>query len=192
MHAPITQALVSVGIYRRVSTPGQVSQGRSLADQERICRDYLDRVYGPGGYTAVVYSDEGYSGKLGFAKPGASPKKVRPGLSALVAAIEQGEISVVVFYRLDRLIRSARVWLEFFHDYIVKHNITLISVEDSIDGNTPMGRFAAGVLAMAAELFADITGANVRMALRRRRESGYHTGWLPFGWVRENEEASDG
>ena len=192
MHAQIKQGLVSVGIYRRVSTPGQASEGYSLDDQERVCRDYLDRAYGPGGYTARVFSDEGYSGKLGFAKPDSSPRKVRPGLSALVAAIAQDEISVVIFYRLDRLSRNARVWLEFLHEYVIKRSITLISVQDSIDGSTSIGRFAAGVLAMAAELFAEIGGETVRTALRRRRESGYHTGWLPYGWARDGKGSGNG
>jgi site-specific DNA recombinase len=180
--------MIRVGIYRRVSTLEQVIEGHSLDDQDSKCREYLDRHLGRGKYTFRVFSDEGFSGKLGFARPGTSQKKVRPGLSELVAAIDSGEISTVIFYRLDRLSRNARVWLEFLQDYILKRDITLISIQDSIDTRTPMGRFAAANLALAAELFADITAENVKSALWRRREEGYPTGEIGYGWLRDRQE----
>jgi len=182
----------SVGILTRVSTPEQADAGYSLEHQERVCREYLDRVYGPASYTAKVFADEGYSGKLGFAKPGSSAKKVRPGLSALVKAITDAEISVVIFWRLDRLSRNARVWHEFLQDYVLKYNVTLISVQDNIDTRSSMGRFAAGILVLAAELFADITAENVKAAMARRREDGFPTGQIGFGWRRTAGEESNG
>ena len=190
-HACNSQELVQVGIYRRVSTLEQAEGGYSLEDQERACREYLDRVYGPTGYAARVFSDEGFSGKLGFARPGTSLKRVRPGLSALVEAIANSEVSVVMIYRLDRLSRNARAFLEFLQDYVIEHDISLISVQDSIDGRTPMGRFAAGVLALAAELFSDQTSENVREALKRRRQDGYPLGALGCGWERDWKEEAD-
>ncbi len=181
----------SVGIPIRVSTSEQADFGYSLEQQERVCREYLDRVFGPGNYTAKVFADEGYSGKLGFAKPGSPAKNVRPGLSALVQAIADGEVSVVIFWRLDRLSRNARVWHEFLQDYILKYDVTLISVQDSIDTSRSMGRFAAGILILAAELFSDITAENVKAAMARRREDGYPTGQVGFGWRRTAREVDD-
>jgi len=187
-----SQAVVKVAIYRRVSTVEQAEGGYSLEDQERACREYLDRIYGANGYVAQVFSDEGFSGKLGFARPGTSPKRVRPGLSALVKAICEGEVSTVIVYRLDRLSRNARTFLELLQDYVNKYDVNLVSVQDSIDGSTPMGRFAAGVLALAAELFSDQTSENVREALRRRREDGYPLGAVGYGWQRKSEVETNG
>lgn len=176
------------GIYKRVSTQEQASDGYSLHDQERICRQYLDRVFGQGTCNCRVFADEGVSGKLGFAKPGTAQKRVRPGLSALVQALADGEIDTVIFYRLDRLSRNARTWLEFLQDYVLRLDVTLISVQDQIDTQSPMGRFAAANLALAAELFADISSENVRSAMRRRREDGYPTGQIGYGWSRDAKE----
>lgn len=179
-----------VGLYKRVSTPGQVSEGYSLDDQERVCRDYIDRVVGEGKYNLRVFSDEGVSGKRGFAKLGTKLSKTRPGLSLLVEAIDRGELDTVIFYRLDRISRNARVWLAFLHDHIIKHNVDLISVQDNIDTRSPMGRFASTILALAAELFADITAENVRSAMKRRREDGYPTGHVGYGW--QSDGGGDG
>lgn len=180
-----------VALYRRVSTQEQAVGGYSLDDQERVCREYLDRIYGPGRYVIKVFSDEGLSGKLGFARPGSSAKKIRPALSELVSEISQGRISVVIFWRLDRLSRSARVWLEFLQDYVLQYSITLISVQDRLDTSDSMGRFAAGILVLAAELFADITAENVKASMRRRRQDGYPTGQIGYGWRRTAREVDD-
>lgn len=182
----------AVGIQIRVSTLEQADSGYSLEHQERVCREYLDRAFGPGKYTATVFADEGYSGKLGFAKPGSSARNARPGLTALVKAMADEEVSVVIFWRLDRLSRNARVWHEFLQDYVLKYNVTLISVQDNIDTSSSMDRFAAGILVLAAELFADITAENVKAAMARRREDGYPTGQIGFGWKRTTGEESNG
>ena len=181
----------SVGILTRVSTLEQADLGYSLEHQERVCREYLDRVFGPGNYTTTVFADGGFSGKLGFAKPGSSAKNVRPGLSALVKAIADGEVSVVIFWRLDRLSRNARVWHEFLEAYVLRYSVTLISVQDNIDTRSSMGRFAAGILVLAAELFSDITAENIKAAMARRREDGYPTGQIGFGWRRTIREESN-
>jgi len=178
---------VRVAIYKRVSSQEQVTGGYSLADQERACRDYLDSRYGRGGYIAKVCSDEGISGTLGFARPGTPAKNVRPALSALVQDIADGKITVLVVWRLDRIGRNARAWHELLDDFITKYGVEMISVQERVDTTTPMGKFFAGHLALAAELFARITSENVAMALRRRREAGYPTGRPGYGWIRDGK-----
>lgn len=181
-----------VALYLRVSTHEQAMSGYSLRDQEIQCRSYLERVYGPGKCIVKVFADEGISGKLGFARPGSSPKNVRPALSALVSEISDGRVSAVAFWRLDRLSRNARVWLELLHDFVLKYDIQLISVQEGIDPKSPIGRYVAASLAISAELFADIGGENVKASMRRRREDGYPTGQIGYGWRRTRKETGDG
>jgi len=50
---------VHVGRYRRTAS---LDAGRSLTEQERVCLDFLDGVYGPGSYHVEVYTDEGFGG----------------------------------------------------------------------------------------------------------------------------------
>ena len=60
--------------------------------------------------------------------------------------------------------------------------MALVSVSDSLDTTTPMGRFAAHFMALAAELFANIGAENVKSGMRQRREGGYPTGRPGCGW----------
>ena len=191
-NASTVTSIPVVGLYLRVSTLEQAMSGYSLRDQELQCRSYLDRVYGPGKYVVKVFADEGVSGRLGFARPGSSAKNVRPALSDLVSEIAQGRISVLIFWRLDRLSRSARLWLELLHDFVLKYDVQLISVQEGIDPKSPIGRYVAASLAISAELFADIGGENVKAAMARRREDGYPTGQVGYGWRRTTQEAGNG
>ena len=170
-----------VALYKRVSTEEQVQSGYSLEAQETACRRHLDRLYGVDGYTVEVFADEGISGRYGY-KPGQTGRRLRPALAALVAAVKAGEIDVVAFWRLDRLGRNARVWLDFVHECVDECDVALVSVSDNIDPTTPMGRFAASFMALAAELFSNIGAENVKSGMRQRREDGYPTGRVGYGW----------
>ncbi len=178
---------VRAAIYKRVSSLEQVNGGYSIADQEQACREYLDNRYGRGGYTAKVYADEGISGTLGFARPGSEVKNVRPSLSALVQDMADRKIDVLVVWRLDRIGRNARAWHELLDDFITRYRVELISVQERVDTTTPMGKFFAGHLALASELFARITAENVSAALKRRREAGYPTGAPGYAWRRDGK-----
>lgn len=176
----ITKNKNKVGIYVRVSTEEQVTAGYSLDAQQLACRDYLDLLYGPEGYSFELFSDEGISGRLGFLP--SHGRKLRPGLAALAEATDKGRLDAVIVWRLDRLGRNARVWMEFLQDYVLKRQVDFISVNEKVDPTTPMGRFTAGVLALSAELFAESTAENVKESMKRRREAGYPTGRVGYGW----------
>lgn len=79
-------------IYTRVSTDDQAHEGYGLGDQENRGREVAARQ----GWTVTVYSDPGRSGA----------DRDRPGLHALLAAVEAGELDVVWFDSQDRLARD--------------------------------------------------------------------------------------
>jgi DNA invertase Pin-like site-specific DNA recombinase len=74
------------------------------------------------------------------------------------------------------------VWMEFLQDYVLKRQVDFISVNENLDPTTPMGKFTAGMLALSAELFAESTAQNVKESMKRRREAGYPTGRVGYGW----------
>lgn len=81
---------------------------------------------------------------------GWQPKQKRPGLDALRA--ELATYDVVLFWKLDRLFRSLRRFLEFVeecHDA----GVHLVSVKEAIlDTRTPWGMFVAQLLMAIAEI----------------------------------------
>lgn len=81
--------------YIRVSTNKQAEDGNGLEAQEASIRDYCARQ----GLTLLDFArDEGVSG--------ASGEAVRPGLAAVLAALEDGKAEALVVDKLDRLARD--------------------------------------------------------------------------------------
>ncbi len=118
-----SENLDSVGPYWRTASLGDAS---SLVDQERVCLDFLDQAYGPGGYQVKVYTDDGFGGNRGSTVPERCQDNARPGLSALAAAVATGEIQVVIVHRLDRIARRFALCLEFLVNVIENHGCSLI------------------------------------------------------------------
>src|SRR5262245_25772148 len=84
-------------IYLRVSTEEQASDGYGLAVQRERCRAMAT----VKGWSIVAeFNDEGISGT--------KDASGRPGLAALLAAAEAGEIDAVIVLALDRLGRKTR------------------------------------------------------------------------------------
>ena len=72
--------------------------------------------------------------------------------------------------------------LEFLQDHLQKRQVALISVSEKLDPSSALGNFIVGMLAISAQLFAESTAENVKESMKRRREAGYPTGRVGYGW----------
>jgi DNA invertase Pin-like site-specific DNA recombinase len=79
----------------------------------------------------------------------------RPGWAKLQAAIERGEVSAVVVWRLDRLGRTAKGLTSLFVD-LQERGINLVSLREGIDLATPAGRMMANMLASVAQYETEV------------------------------------
>jgi site-specific DNA recombinase len=131
-------------IYLRVSTSGQVD-GFGLDAQ----RDQCEGMAAAKGWRVVeTFSDEGVSGTL--------DADSRPGMAALMAAAERGEIEAVIFAALDRLGRSTGVVLGIVQR-LGELDVKLVSCRESLDTSTPAGNFVLTMFAGLAQLDKDNT-----------------------------------
>ncbi len=89
----------------------------------------------------VIFSDKGYSGK----------NTERPGLQHLLCAIQCGNISKVVVYRLDRISRNIT---DFYNLYETMKNYgcEFVSVSEAFDTSGTMGRAMMGIIAVFAQM----------------------------------------
>lgn len=100
-------------------------------------------------------------------------KSDRPGLEALLAAIEAREIDTVVCVKLDRLGRSlahlAKL-VEFFSD----HEVALICTSQGIDttNNNACGKFQLDVLSAVAAFERELIRERTRAGLAAARARG--------------------
>lgn len=95
----------------------------------------------------------------------------RPGWAKLQAAIDRGEVSQVVVWRLDRLGRTAKGLTALFDDLRAR-GVGLVSLKDGIDLSTPAGRMLANVLASIAQFETEVRAERVLAGQAAARERG--------------------
>lgn len=160
--------MIALG-YVRVSTSRQAEEGVSLEAQ----RARIEAWATAGGHElAGIETDAGLSGGRADNRP------------ALQASIERvcRERGVLVVYSLSRLARSTRDALDIT-ERLHKAGANLVSLSESIDTTTAMGRFFFTVLAALAALERDLIAERTKMALAHKRANGEHTGGeAPYGW----------
>lgn len=148
-------------LYIRVSTLDQAREGYSLAAQQAA----LEAWAAQHGYSAILYADEGISGKdIGH----------RPAMCQMLADVEAGKIAVVAVWALSRLTRSVAD-LYATWELLEAHGVGLISHTEGFDTGTPTGRAMMGLLGVFAQMEREITAERVRAAMEERALQGKRT-----------------
>ncbi|WP_288221643.1 recombinase family protein [uncultured Clostridium sp.] len=133
-----------------------------------------------------VYTDFDSAKKL-------SPTK-RKGLSKLLADAKAGCFKTVIIYRLDRLVRRYKDWLEIKNTFS-KLGINLIYSDESqsLPRNSSQGEFFENLMVMVAEMEPDTINQRASNGRKFRRTQGaYSCGTnTPFGYLREERDESD-
>lgn len=110
-----------------------------------------------------------------FLERASGAKAGRPELEKLLSALRDGDEVVVA--KLDRISRSTRHLIELAERFD-EMGVDFISLNDSIDTTTPMGRFFFRVMASIAELERDMIVERTRDGLSAARARG-HSGGRP-------------
>ncbi len=157
-------------LYMRVSTEHQADEGYSL----EIQRERLEAYTKSQGHTNYeFYTDPGFSGGT----------LERPQMQRLLFEMQEGLIERVVVLKLDRLSRNQRDILYLVEDVFNKRNISLVSITESIDTGTPVGRTVISMLAMFAQFEKETIRERMVSGLVARAKSGkWRGGRVPFGY----------
>jgi DNA invertase Pin-like site-specific DNA recombinase len=143
----------------RISTKGH---GQTTDTQALALREYAER---QGFQIVDEYADEGISGS----------KDRRPQLDRLMADARKRRFDAVLVARFDRFARSTKhlvLALEEFSSL----GIDFISLNESIDTSTPMGRMVFTVIAAVGELERSIIQERVLAGVDRARRQGKRFG----------------
>jgi len=95
----------------------------------------------------------------------------RPGMDRLLKAINSGQVSTIVIWRLDRLGRTAKGLTALFEDLRAK-SVGLVSLRDGLDLATPAGRLMANVLASVAAYETEVRAERVLAGQAAARAAG--------------------
>ncbi|MET7719060.1 recombinase family protein [Streptomyces sp. NPDC005407] len=111
----------------------------------------------------------------------------RPGLGPWFTE-RADEWDVVAVWKLDRLSRRAGHFAEIV-DWCRKHGKAIVSVSESIDMSTPMGKMFAQIIAAFAEGELDTIRARAISGSQARKAKGVWIGGVePFGYRFERQE----
>ena len=167
-------------IYTRKSTEEGLDQEfNSLDAQRESCEAYILSQKSDGWKTVKTkYDDGGYSGG----------NIERPGLKKLIEDIKAGKIQTVVVYKIDRLTRSLMDFsklVEVFDEY----GVTFVSVTQSFNTTTSMGRLTLNVLLSFAQFERDVTGERIRDKIAASKKKGmWMGGFPPLGYHRVDKK----
>ena len=163
-------------IYTRKSTEEGLEQDFNTLDaQRKSCEAYI-LSQKADGWKAVKthYDDGGYSGG----------NIDRPGLQKLMQDIKAGKIQTVVVYKIDQLTRSLTDFsklVEVFDEY----GVTFVSITQSFNTTTSMGRLTLNVLLSFAQFEREVTGERIRDKIAASKKKGmWMGGHPPLGYQR--------
>lgn len=161
-----------IAIYPRKSVYRDNSD--SVQVQVQMCKEYAGIIYKDKETQFRIYDkDEGFSGK----------NMNRPSFKDLMQDVKNNEIDVVMVYKLDRISRNVQEFSAMY-EVFQQHNVSFVSVKESFDTTTPMGRTVMYILAAFAQLERENTSERVADNMQALGVSGKWTGGkLPTGFT---------
>jgi DNA invertase Pin-like site-specific DNA recombinase len=114
------------------------------------------------------YDDGGFSGG----------NLERPGLKRLMADIEDGQIDIVVVYKIDRLTRSLADFAKLV-EVFDRNGVSFVSVTQQFNTTTSMGRLTLNILLSFAQFEREVTGERIRDKIAASKSKGMWMGGVP-------------
>lgn len=102
-------------------------------------------------------------------------KRERPALDLLIGDVKVGRVKRVVVWRFDRLARGTLHLLELL-DLFNLYGVEFISIKESLDTSTPMGRAVMTILGAVAELERHSIRSRVKAGIANAQKNGTKTG----------------
>jgi DNA invertase Pin-like site-specific DNA recombinase len=174
MAMPATTKKLRCAVYTRKSTDeGLDKEFNTLDAQREACEAYVASQRAEGWVLVRDrYDDGGYSGGT----------LERPALKRLLADIEAGLVDVIVVYKIDRLSRSLMDFAKLVETFEA-HRVTFVSVTQSFNTTTSMGRLTLNILLSFAQFEREVIGERIRDKVAASKARGmWMGGKVPLGY----------
>ncbi len=161
---------VRCAIYTRKSSDEGLEQSfNSLDAQREACAAYI-LSQASEGWTALpdIYDDGGLSGGT----------LERPALKRLLAEVADGKVDIIVVYKVDRLTRSLFDFAKLVETFD-KAGTSFVSVTQSFNTTTSMGRLTLNMLLSFAQFEREVTAERIRDKIAASKARGMWMGGTP-------------
>ena len=154
---------------RKSSEEGLEQDFNSLDAQREACEAYIKSQAGESWRLVKAhYDDGGISGGT----------MERPALKQLLADVEARKVDIVVVYKVDRLTRSLADFGKIVEIFDA-NGVSFVSVTQSFNTTTSMGRLTLNMLLSFAQFEREITGERIRDKIAASKKKGMWMGGNP-------------
>ena len=161
-------------VYTRKSTEDGLEQEfNSLDAQYAACAAYaLSQKHEGWVLNPQRYDDGGFSGG----------NVERPGLKRLMTDVAAGKVDIILLYKIDRLTRSLADFAKIV-EVLDKAEASFVSITQSFNTTTSMGRLTLNMLLSFAQFERDVTGERIRDKIAASKRRGmWMGGTVPLGY----------
>jgi DNA invertase Pin-like site-specific DNA recombinase len=172
--------MLRCAVYTRKSTEDGLEQEfNSLDAQYEACAAYaLSQRHEGWSLVSDRFDDGGFSGG----------NMQRPGLKRLLADVAAGKVDVILVYKIDRLTRSLTDFSRIV-DVLDKAGASFVSITQSFNTTTSMGRLTLNMLLSFAQFEREVTGERIRDKIAASKRKGLWMGGpVPLGYIVENRK----
>lgn len=164
-----------IGIYCRISKHKEEGKDVSIAVQKKYGIEFAKSE----GMEFRVFVDEGISGRN---------EKIseRPEFALLLNAIKNKEITHVYCYDQSRIERNNTIW-NMFVSLMLEHKCKYYPSGKFLDLDVPENKFITGVMSLANELYATVTGIKVKEAIAINAKNGKTHGLCAYGYKKGDD-----
>ena len=158
---------------RKSSEEGLEQEFNSLHAQREACAAYVASQKHEGWMLLPQhYDDGGISGGT----------LERPGLRQLMTDVDEGLVDQIVVYKIDRLTRSLADFAKLV-ERLDAANASFVSVTQSFNTATSMGRLTLNVLLSFAQFEREVTAERIRDKIAASKKKGlWMGGGVPLGY----------
>ena len=164
--------MIKVVGYARVSSDEQAAKDLSIPAQVKAIRKYVE---GDDEMMLVeIFKDEGVSAYASADK--------RTGFMSMINMAKDSDVSLILVHKLDRFSRNREESI-IFKSLLKKHNVTVKSITENFDPDTPSGFLFEGIIEVINQFYSMNLAMETRKGMIENVQRGYFNGGVtPYGF----------
>ena len=174
--------MVNVVTYCRVSSDEQAQKDISIPAQRKALHRWVDER--PDHQLLGDFVDEGESAY--------APADKRPGFREMITMCRRQKVDHILVHKLDRFSRNREESI-LFKSLLRKHGVTVKSITEAYDPETPQGFLYEGMIEVINQFYSMNLATETLKGMRENAERGFvNGGRIPYGYRLEQVDNSHG